>query len=169
MPLAYARGSVVAFLVLLAFHAQAADILIRNANIVDVKTGEVLARRSILIRGGRIQSIAPAIRPTRSAAVIDARGKYVIPGLWDMHVHLWYKQNQFPMFLAWGVMGVRDMGSNLEQVKRWRSEIKAGDLLGPHIETCGPPVDGMPSDDPKLPITLVRTPAEARTAYDHLE
>jgi imidazolonepropionase-like amidohydrolase len=156
-------------LVLLAFDAQAADILIRNANIVDVKTGEVLARRSILIHGDRIQSIAPSIQPTHNAQIVDARGKYVIPGLWDMHVHLWYKQNQFPMFLAWGVTGVRDMGSNLDQVKRWRAEIKSGDLLGPHIETCGPPVDGTPSDDPKLPITLVRTPAEARTAYDHLE
>ncbi len=155
--------------VLPAFQARAADILIRNANIVDIKGGDILARRSILIHGDRIQTIAPAIRLPRGATIIDARGKYVIPGLWDMHVHLWYKQNQFPMFLAWGVTGVRDMGSNLDQVKRWKSEIKSGDLLGPHIETSGPPVDGVPSGDPKLPITLVRTPAEARTAYDHLE
>lgn len=149
-------------------HAQAGDTLIRNANIVDVKSGEILTRRSILIHGDRIQLIAPSI-PARRAEIVDARGKYVIPGLWDMHVHLWYKQNQFPMFLAWGITGVRDMGSNLDQVKRWRGEIKSGALLGPHIETCGPPVDGAPSDDAKLPITLVRTPAEARTAYDHLE
>jgi len=89
--------------------------------------------------------------------------------LWDMHVHLWYKEDQFPMYLAWGITGVRDMGSDLARVKRWRSEIKSGALLGPHIETCGPAVDGFPSDDPKLPVIMVRSPAEARTAYDHLE
>lgn len=147
----------------------AADLLIRNANVIDVKTGTVLPRRSVLIHGERIHSVGRGLRAPRGGKVIEARGKYLIPGLWDMHVHLWYKQNQFPMFLAWGVTGIRDMGSNLDRVKRWRSAIKSGELLGPHIESCGPPVDGRPSNDPKLPVLEVHTPAEARTAYDHLE
>jgi len=159
----------IALLVFLLLPAAAADILIRNVNVIDVKTGQTLPRRFVLIHGDRIQSIATAARATRGMQVVEGRGKYLIPGLWDMHVHLWYKQNQFPMYLAAGVTGVRDMGSELTQVKRWRSEIKSGELLGPHIETCGPPVDGGPSDDAKLPLVVVRTPAEARVAYDHLE
>lgn len=147
----------------------AADLLIHNINIVDVRSGDILAHRSILVRSGRIQSIAASIRAPRSAEVVDGRGKYVIPGLWDMHVHLWYQENQFPMYLAWGVTGVRDMGSDLARVKHWRGEIKSGALIGPHIETCGPVVDGFPSEDAKLPVVMVRSPAEARSTYDHLE
>ena len=158
-----------AVLAVLNIPAAAAGLLLRSVNIVDVKSGEILARRSVLIQGTRIEAISPVIRPPRGVQVIDGRGRYLIPGLWDMHVHLWYKQNQFPMYLAWGVTGVRDMGSTLERVKQWRARIKSGGLLGPHIETCGPPVDGGPSGDPKLPVIVVRTPDDARTAYDHLE
>ena len=157
-------------LVLLATGSvHAADLLIRNVTIVDVKTGNLLPRESVLIHGDRIQSIGTSLRSRRGVEIIEGRGRYVIPGLWDMHVHLWYADNEFPMYLAWGVTGVRDMGSDLARVKEWRREIKAGRLLGPHIETCGPAVDGFPSDDPKLPVIVVRTPAEARTAYDHLD
>ena len=147
----------------------AADLLIRNVNIIEVRTGNILPHRSVLVHGDRIQTIAANIRPSRSAELIDGRGRYLIPGLWDMNVHLWYKDDQFPMYLAWGVTGVRDMGSDLARVKHWRSEIKSGALLGPHIETSGPAVDGFPSDDQKLPVIMVRSPAEARTTYDHLE
>lgn len=147
----------------------AADLLIHNVNIVDVSTGNVLPRRSVLIQGSRIQNIAATIHPPRPAEIVEGHGKYLIPGLWDMHVHLWYTENEFPMYLAWGVTGVRDMGSNLAQVKRWRNEVRSGALLGPHIETCGPVVDGFPSEDAKLPVVMVRSPAEARSMYDHLE
>lgn len=158
-----------ALLVLFLTRAWAADLLLRNVNIVDVRTGNILQHRSLLIHHDRIVSIAANIRAVHSEEIIDGRGRYLIPGLWDMDVHLWYEEDQFPMYLAWGVTGVRDMGSDLARVKHWRSEIKSGALLGPHIETCGPAVDGFPSDDPKLPVLMVRGPAEARTAYDHLE
>lgn len=158
-----------ALLVVFLAPAFAADLLIRNVNIIDVRSGDVLPHRSVLIHGGRVQTIAANIRPAPSAEVVDGRGRYLIPGLWDMHVHLWYKEDQFPMYLAWGVTGVRDMGSDLARVKHWRTEIKSSALLGPHIETCGPAVDGFPSDDPKLPVIVVRSPAEARSTYDHLE
>ncbi len=158
-----------ALLVFCCGAAFSADLLIRNIDIVDVTSGAILPRRSVLIRGGRIQSISASTRAPRGSQLVEGRGKYLIPGLWDMHVHLSRKQNQFAMFLAWGVTGVRDMGSDLAQVKRWRGGIKSGELLGPHIETCGPAVDGVPSEDAKFPVLLVRSPAEARTAYDRLE
>jgi hypothetical protein len=85
-----------------------------------------------------------------------------------MHVHL-ADRDQLALYLARGVTGVRDMGSDLDRVKDWRRAIDKGELLGPHIETCGPPFDGFPSDDAKLPVTMVRSPGEARTVYDRLD
>ncbi len=147
----------------------AADLLIRNVTVVDVVTGAELPRRSILIRDTKIASIGTASESPGKAQVIEGAGKYAIPGLWDMHVHLWYKEHLFPLYLANGVTGVRDMGSNLTQLNQWRKEIASGQLLGPHIETCGPAVDGFPSNDPKLPVVVVRDPAEARRTYDRLD
>lgn len=152
-----------------AGRAPAADLLIRDARIVDVRTGNILPHRSILIHGDRIRSIGFKIRAPRGAHIVEARDRYVIPGLWDMNVHLWYKQSQLPMYVAWGVTGVRDMGSELAEVKRWRQEIRSGEMPGPHIETCGPMVDGFPSADAKLPIIVVRSPVEARSVYDDLD
>jgi len=144
-------------------------LLLRNVHVVDVAAGKVTRSQCILIRGNRIAEIAPQIAPPAGAHAIEGAGEYVIPGLWDMHVHLWYKEHQFPLYLAQGITGVRDMGSDLERVKVWRREIAAGRLLGPHIETSGPMLDGAPSQDPKLPVIVVRTPAEAVATYNQLE
>jgi len=144
-------------------------LLLRNVHVVDVTAGKVSRNQCILIRGNRIVEIAPKIAPPTGTHAVEGTGEYVIPGLWDMHVHLWYKEHQFPLYLAQGITGLRDMGSDLERVKGWRREIAAGRLLGPHIETSGPMLDGAPSQDPKLPVMLVRTPVEAVAAYSRLE
>ena len=147
----------------------ATDLVVRNVTVVDVATGVEFPRRSILIHDSKISAVGTEVHPTERAQVIEGAGRYAIPGLWDMHVHLWYKQHLFPLYLAYGITGLRDMGSNLEQLKDWRREIASGRLLGPHIETCGPAVDGFPSTDPKLPVVVVRDPAEARKTYDRLD
>jgi hypothetical protein len=85
-----------------------------------------------------------------------------------MHAHL-TTRDRLPLHLAQGVTGARDMGSDLDRAKDWRRAIDKGDLLGPHIETCGPPFDGFPSEDASIPVTLVRSPSEARTFYGRLE
>lgn len=145
------------------------NLLIRNVTLIDVNSGVELPRRSILIRDDKIASVGAVVRAPARTQVINAAGKYAIPGLWDMHVHLWYKEHLFPMYLAYGVTGVRDMGSDLNQLNAWRKQIASGELLGPHIETCGPAVDGFPSADPKLPVVVVRDPTEARATYDRLD
>ena len=99
---------------------------------------------------------------------MNGTGKYLIPSLWDMHVHLWYHNNQFPMYLAHGVTGVRDMGSDLNWVNQWREEMKPGRLRRPRVVTCGPPVDGEPSGDKKLPVLVIKTPDDARSVFDRL-
>jgi hypothetical protein len=73
------------------------------------------------------------------------------------------------MFLAYGITGVRDMGSDFDLVKQWRDAVQKGALMGPHIETSGPAFDGFPADNPKLPVSFVRDPHEARTVFDRLD
>ncbi len=147
----------------------AADLLIRNVTVIDVTTGAELLRRSILIHDDKIAAVGLTVPAPNGAAIVDGTGRFAIPGLWDMHVHLWHSEHLFPMYLAYGVTGLRDMGSDLARVNQWRREIAAGRLLGPRIETCGSAVDGFPSTDPKLPVVVVRTAAEARQTYDRLD
>ena len=120
--------------------------------VIDVTTGARLLKRSILIHDDKIAAVGLDTPAPKGAEVVDGTGRFAIPGLWDMHVHLWYNEHLFPMYLAYGVTGLRDMGSDLSRVNQWRREIASGKLLGPRIETCGPAVDGFPSTDPKLPV-----------------
>lgn len=144
------------------------DVLIRDVAIVDVAHGVILPKTSILIRADKIISIGAEISAAKDARVIDGAGKFVVPGLWDMHVHLTARE-QLPAYLVYGVTGVRDMGSDFEQVRQWRAAIQQGVTLGPRIETSGPVVDGFPAENPKVPVTVVRDPKEARTAFDRLD
>jgi imidazolonepropionase-like amidohydrolase len=104
--------------------------------------------QTVIITNRRITIIAPAasVKLPQDARVIDAHGKFLIPGLWDMHVHIaglnadpaWSKQVLLPLLLANGITGVRDMGGNLEALLAWKQEIESGALLGPHIVAAGP-------------------------------
>ncbi len=92
----------------------------------------------------------------KNAQVINGKGKFLIPGLWDMHVHTLLKAlpaSYFPMFIANGVTGVRDMGGDLEFMKHLRKDINEGKLLGPHI-IAGQMVDGPFPVWPGLPISI---------------
>lgn len=147
-----------------------AATLIRDVNVVDLVMGRILPHRSVLIAGSEIKAVGGTrLRAPAKTRVVSGRGKYLMPGLWDMHVHLWYAQNHFPLYLAWGITGVRDMGSDLARTKAWQHAVDSGKLIGPHVITCGTPLDGRDSGDPKLPVMVVRTAAEARHDYDVLE
>src|SRR5207245_1786154 len=94
------------------------------------------------IRDGRIAEIGNAAPPP-DATVIDGRGKFLIPGLWDMHVHLsWTTSSALPVLVANGVTSVRDMGSSLEQIDDWRTRIVTGVMTGPRIYRVGPILNG---------------------------
>ena len=108
------------------------------------------------------------------ATVVDAHGKYLIPGLWDMHVHTvfgdWLPRNErvtLPLFVANGITGVRDMGSDLEVAKLWRAQIDAGKLLGPRMYIAGPMLDG---PVPRFPSSApVANAADGRRVVDELK
>jgi len=144
------------------------DILIRDVTIVDVSGNAPHAKRSILIHGDKIAAIAAELPASKAIQVVDGTGKYLIPGLWDMSVHL-KDREQLEQFPAYGITNVRDMGSDFHQVKAWRAEIKSGRLLGPGVKTCGPAIDGFPSEFAWLPVKLIRSPNDARIAFDNLD
>ncbi|MCB0493945.1 MAG: amidohydrolase family protein [Cyclobacteriaceae bacterium] len=126
--------------------------LLFNAYIVDVVTGDVQPNMAILIDSATISKIGTIEElkdEVPKGQQIDADGKYVIPGLWDMHVHMEGKdlvpdnKALLPVFLAYGITTVRDCASDLgEQVLAWRDEINRGELIGPTIYTAGRKLEG---------------------------
>jgi imidazolonepropionase-like amidohydrolase len=114
------------------------------------------------------------VRAPKHATVVNAQGKYLIPGLWDMHVHTvfgdWLPRNEkvtLPLFVANGITGVRDMGGDLEVLKQWRADIAAGRLLGPRMIIAGPMLDG---PTPRFPSSApVASAADGRKVVDDLK
>jgi hypothetical protein len=154
------------FLLAAAFAASAQTSAIRNATIIDVTTG-TSRRGNIVITGSKIAAAGPVVRIPAAAKTIDGTGKFVIPGLWDMHVHLWASDPMFDLYTAYGVTGVRDMGSKYEQTRAWARQALAG--IGPKVFTSGAPVDGPSSEAAKFPVVRVAGPDDGRRAADSLD
>lgn len=119
-------------------------VAITDVAVVDVGNDVALAGQTVVVRDGRIVSIEANGEVPAGATVIDGSRKYLIPGLWDLHVHIKNAAAPrllFPQFVANGVTGVRDMGSDcggsgdtcLPELLEWRAEVEAGQLLGPRI------------------------------------
>ncbi len=138
-----------------ALSAGAEELVFTGVTVIDVEAGRALAERTVVVSGHRIAAVGAAgeIRPVAGARVIDGRGEYLIPGLWDMHVHMFSKlppaaddtaaRDYFlPQFVAHGVTGVRSMFDNLETIRRLRDQISSGALAGPRIVASGPILDG---------------------------
>jgi imidazolonepropionase-like amidohydrolase len=102
-------------------------LLIKAVKIIDVDAGIVRAAEDVLVSNGRIAEIAKRITGPAGATEIEGRGKFLIPGLWDMHVHLaglsadpaWSRE-LLPLLVANGATGVRDMGGGLEALQQWK-------------------------------------------------
>jgi imidazolonepropionase-like amidohydrolase len=162
-------------LFLLTLGARAQTLTITHVTVIDVVTGATQPNTTVVIRGNRIASIAPSNRRDSNAGqIVDAKGEYLIPGLWDMHTHVYFDSTAangtdlvLPLFLANGVTGVRDMGSKLDAVLEARSAIAAHRLLGPRMVVSGPMLDG-PKSTYKAVIPI-STPEDGRKAVDMLK
>lgn len=139
-------------------------LALTHVNVVDVTRGRVVPNQTIIVAGSRIRAIGSSteITPPPDAQIIDGTNRYVIPGLWDMHVHIPGPRafegltgaEFLSVYVAQAVTGVRDMGADCAAVScsRWmrspgdierlRFEISTGRLLGPRIVSPGPIVDG---------------------------
>src|SRR5712691_9311490 len=103
-------------------------LVFTHVTVIDATSAPPQPDMSVVIIGGRIKAIGETQKLTapRNARVVDARGKFLIPGLWDMHVHTFWgrgSESFLPLFVANGVTGIRDMGAplaGLPWLKRWR-------------------------------------------------
>ena len=125
---------------------QATSLAITHVTVVDVISGAVKPDLTVVITGNHIAQIGASseVSLPATARAIDGRGKFLIPGLWDMHVHLGNAtEAALPMLVASGITGVRDMGSpSFETLRRWNVEALAGLRIGPRIVAAGPILDG---------------------------
>src|SRR5688572_27394923 len=97
-------------------------VLIKQVNIIDVEKGTIIKNANVLIRDTAIASITTKESNLKADTIIDGNNRYLIPGLWDMHVHIW-SDATFPLLLANGVTGVRDMFYSIQAIQAWREKI----------------------------------------------
>ncbi len=136
----------------------AAPLVFDKVTVVDVEQGKLVADQRVVIVGNRIQRVGAvaAVPVPQGARLIDARGKYMIPGLWDMHYHVddfsqgddvalqtnLYRAT-YPLFIAYGVTGIREMAQRFQHgadsFRVWQRAVLAGERVGPRA--IGPSVD----------------------------
>jgi hypothetical protein len=159
--------------------AQDRPLAITDVTVIDGTGAPPRTNMTVLIDRGRITAIVAARRTfiPPNATILSGTGKYLIPGLWDMHVHLAKAgERTLGLFIASGVTSVRDMGGDFALVGRWRSETAAGTRLGPRIRAAGPilesagRVERMKARGTVEPVDRFRAPvsdtADARRVVD---
>jgi imidazolonepropionase-like amidohydrolase len=157
-------------------------VAVTNVNVVDVIRGEIRTGQTVLISNGHIDALGPnaTVNVPAGATRVSGDGQYLLPGLWDMHVHLRSDQAKphirmaadnaatLDLFLPNGIVGIREMGGDLsDQVMAWREEIHTGKRSGPRILTAGRKLD---NDPPAWAGSLgVKTEEDARQAVRQMK
>ncbi|HYV63323.1 MAG TPA: amidohydrolase family protein, partial [Bryobacteraceae bacterium] len=151
-------------------------IAITHATVIDATGAPAQRDMTVIVANRTITGVgkSSSVAIPEGAVTIDARGKFLIPGLWDMHVHEifgdWIPEEEKitpALFVLNGVTGVRDMGGDLEPLKKWRSRIAAGELLGPRMVISGPMLDG---PTPAFPSSApIKDAADGRRVVEELK
>ena len=143
------------------------SLLLTDVAIVDVEAGTILPGQSVLIRDGLIAEVGTDIAtPGDDVTRYDAEGGYVIPGLWDSHVHIFSSASEpgtaLPLYLINGVTGIRDMGAlwPIADQQALQARIETGEVSGPRLILSGAWVDASPGSWPGM--FLADTPDQAR-------
>ena len=147
-----------------------------NVNVIPFDRERIFPEQTVIVRDGRIASIGPAntVKVPEGALKIDGRGKYLMPGLADMHVHLYpgagrqddLASQQLQLFLANGVTTVRNMIGKPEHLAL-RDRVAKGELPGPTIYTAGPPLLGNTVPTPEDAERAVTE--EKKAGYDFIK
>jgi len=125
--------------ILLLSSLTAQTVALTDCTIIDPRTGEAQTSRSIVIRGDRILTVgtSAAARIPAGARIVRTSGKFVIPGLWDMHVHVGeIEEDWFPLYLANGLTGLREMAAsetNVHRQRQYQQDLAGGRRLGPEL------------------------------------
>jgi imidazolonepropionase-like amidohydrolase len=124
------------------FGQERKPLVFAHVTVIDGTGAAAQPDMTVIVTGNRISQIGKSgeLRAPNNAQVVDASGKFLIPGLWDMHIH-WYDKNYLPLFVANGVTGVRVMWG-MPMHHQWRKKIESGKLLGPRMYIGSPIVDG---------------------------
>ncbi len=154
------------------------SLVFTHVTVIDATGSPAQTDMTVIIEKDRIQAVdepgATPITQEEQVQIIDASGKFLIPGLWDMHTHLAFiktwpggRDSFLPLFIAHGVTGVRDMGGDLASLIQWRQEISIGKRIGPRIIASGPMLDG---PHPPFPQSIgIANPTEGRRAVQELK
>ena len=151
--------------------SQAEVLVIRDARIVDVEAGTA-SLGDVVIEDGAIRSVGADLA-AEGGQVLAADGRWLIPGLWDAHVHVFSSHTEpdsaLPLYLLNGVTGIRDMGAlwPVGEQKALATELEDGTRLGPRLVLSGAWVDAPPGSWPGM--FLAGTPAEAEAAVDRID
>ncbi|MEO8368608.1 MAG: amidohydrolase family protein [Candidatus Solibacter sp.] len=164
-------GAVAVITCPLPAYAQAGSaprVALIGVTVIDVEAGVRRTGTTVVTEGERIAAIGPKVAIPRGATRIDAKGKFLIPGLWDMHTHhQGTGAESLDLFVAKGIVGTRDMGGDADFILPLRDRIRAGTVFGPEIVASGPMVDNAPPD---YPYRLhVANAEEARLAVRELK
>jgi hypothetical protein len=145
--------------------------LLTGVTLVDVEEGTLIRGQSLLIRDGVIAEIGATI-DAEDATAFDAEGGFLIPGLWDSHVHVFSSPDEpeaaLPLYLIHGITGIRDMGGlwPISEMKALQARIEAGEVIGPRLVLSGAWVDAAPGSWPGM--FLADTAEEARMVVDRI-
>jgi imidazolonepropionase-like amidohydrolase len=155
----------------------ALTIAITNVTVIDATGAAPRPLQTVLIGDGRVLQISDSrrIRVGRGVRVLDGTGKFLIPGMWDMHVHAWNRQPFEALYLSHGIVGIREMGTGIdpqwggEGIWRWREAVRGGSAPGPRIFAAGFILNGgTPDQQPIAFFKGVTTPEGARRWVDSL-
>jgi imidazolonepropionase-like amidohydrolase len=125
-------------------------ICIQNVSIIHPEDG-LIKDQTVIIHGDKIMKVAPskALQLSPKNKIIDGTGKYLMPGLWDAHVHFAYMEDlapsMFDLFLGYGITSVRDTGGKIDFVKMWKDKALANPNDAPRVMIAGPLLDGTPN------------------------
>jgi imidazolonepropionase-like amidohydrolase len=171
-------------LVLLLVALAQPPIAIRNVTVISMTDAPPSSGQSVIVRNGRIAEIGPTagVAVPAGATIVDGRGKFLIPGLIEMHAHTSKtRASALGLYVRYGVTTIRDQGSEHAEVLRWRREVRAGGRVGPRMLIAGPyleslrNIERMRGDPPESrvePFERARipigTPADARRVIDSL-
>ncbi len=147
-------------------------IVVTDVTVLGLEHGELSAHRDVVIEDGVITSVleAKAKRVWSNAQIVDGHGKFLMPGMWDMHTHIKHPEVDFPVYIANGVLGIRNMGGEQDKVFAWDARLKSGSLLGPLAFVSGPILDGPGGPvEPKSYGVFIANPEQARVEVDALQ
>jgi len=155
------------------------SLVLTHVTVIDMTGEPPKSDQTVIITGDRIVALGKSgeIVMPQDAFVVEATGKFLIPGLWDMHVHLNYEtvhqveQSLFPLLVANGVTGVRDFWNlhdveGMKQIRKWREGIAAGELMAPRLAAVGRGIDGPAGGNAFI---RVKHESEARAAVRRIK